>query len=76
MLVKITFVSLLVILSGIALPVASQPEEGFKNLTLLPADISRDSLQIVMRGYASALGTGVNVTSHLMTSRRSTSHEP
>tara|TARA_B100000809_G_scaffold252367_1_gene287007 strand:+ start:133 stop:246 length:114 start_codon:yes stop_codon:yes gene_type:complete len=35
MLVKITFVSLLVILSGMALPVAAQPEEGFKNLTLL-----------------------------------------
>ncbi len=31
-------------------------QEGFKNLTVLPKDISRDSMKIVMDGFKDALG--------------------
>lgn len=44
-------------LAGVVLPACAQePPDTFKNLKVLPKDISRDSLMTVMRGFTGALG--------------------
>lgn len=45
------------LLAGAAVPArAQEPQDTFKNLKVLPKDISHDSLISIMRGFAAALG--------------------
>ncbi len=40
-----------------AMPLAAQEPEGFENLQVLPADIARNELNAIMRGFTAATGT-------------------
>mgnify|MGYP005638767769 CR=1 FL=1 len=54
---RMTITSLTLLLLTIALPAsAQQEEEDYKNLTMLPEDISADSLQTIMRAFSSSMG--------------------
>jgi len=53
----------------------SVSEDGFKNLKILPKDISKDSLMALMKGYNQALGVKCNHCHTLMDKSSDEKHE-